>query len=55
VPFLTLIGLLAVLAVAIIILAIPHAEPQPSVRLPLSKVQGVANPGWLPEARKEFH
>jgi hypothetical protein len=55
VPFLTLIGLLAVLAVAIMILAIPHAEPQQSARLPLAKVQGVANPGWLHKAAKQFH
>jgi hypothetical protein len=37
------------------ILAIPHAEPQESARLPLAKVQGVANPGWLHEAAKQFH
>ena len=55
VPFLTLLGLLAVLAVAITILAIPHGEPQQSARLPLPKVQGVANPGWLHEAQKDFH
>lgn len=55
VPFLSLIGMLAVLAVAIIVLAVPHAEPQQSARLPSPKVQGVANPGWLHEARKEFH
>ena len=43
------------LAVAIMVLAIPHAEPQQSARLPLAKVQGVANPGWLHEAAKQFH
>ena len=55
VPFLALLSLLGVLAVAIMIAAFPGS--QPLVRappLPLRQ-QGVAQKGWLQEAQREFH
>jgi hypothetical protein len=55
VPFLGLIGLLAILAVAIMILAFPGTQPQPRPRPPPQQEKGVAQPGWFQEAQKEMH
>jgi len=55
VPFLALIGLLAVLAVAIMILAFPGSQPQQKPRPPAQQERGVAQRGWFQEAQKEFH
>lgn len=55
VPFLALIGLLAILAVAIMILAFPGSQPQPRPRPPAPQEKGVAQRGWFQEAEKEFH
>lgn len=55
VPFLALIGLLAVLAVAIMIVAVPGTEPQPKARQAAAHEQGVAARGWFQEAQKQFH
>lgn len=55
VPFLALIGLLAVLAVAIMILAFPGSQPQPKPRPAAQQEKGVAQRGWFQEAQKEFH
>ena len=54
-PFLALIGLLAVLAVAIMIVAFPGSQPQPRPRQAAAHEQGVAERGWFQEAQKEFH
>jgi hypothetical protein len=55
VPFLALIGLLAILAVAIMILAFPGSQPQQKPGPPAQKEKGVAQRGWFQEAQKEFH
>lgn len=55
VPFLALIGLLAILAVAIMILAFPGSQPQQRPGPPAQKEKGVAQRGWFQEAQKEFH
>ena len=55
VPFLVLISLLGVLAVAIMILAFPRVQPQQGERPLQAKEQGVANRGWFQEAQKDFH
>jgi len=54
VPFLALIGLLAVLGVAIMIMAFPGSQPvsRPSTVAPHEK--GVAERGWFQEAQKEM-
>lgn len=55
VPFLTLIALLAVLAVAIMIVAFPGTQPQQRASRPDAKEKGVAERGWFQEAQKQFH
>jgi len=55
VPFLALLALLGVLAVAIIVTAFPGSQPQAkSPPLP-TREQGVAPRGWFQEAQREFH
>jgi hypothetical protein len=53
-PFLALIMAMAVLAVGIMILAFPGAQPRPPAR-PAAHQQGVASKGWFQEAQKQFH
>jgi hypothetical protein len=53
-PFLALILAMAVLAVAIMIIAFPGAQPQLQPR-PAAHQQGVAPKGWFQEAQKQFH
>ena len=55
VPFLALIGLLAILAVAIMVAAFPGTQPQPKARQVAAKEQGIAERGWFQEAQKEMH
>ena len=55
VPFVALIGFLAILAVAIMILAFPGAQPQPRAKQVAEKERGVAERGWFQEAQKQFH
>ena len=55
VPFLALLSLLAVLAVAIMIIAFPGTQPQLREPAPPAKEQGVAQRGWLQKAEREFH
>jgi hypothetical protein len=55
VPFLLLIGLLAVLSVAIMIIAFPGNQPQAKPRPAVSPEPGVAPKGWFQEAQKEMH
>ena len=55
VPFLALIGLLAVLAVAIMIIAFPGSQPAPKPKQVAQHEKGVAERGWFQEAQKEFH
>jgi hypothetical protein len=53
VPFLALIGLLAVLAVAIMIVAFPGNQPAPK-KVIAQQEKGVAERGWFQEAQKEM-
>jgi hypothetical protein len=55
VPFLLVIGFLAVIAVGIMILAFPGNQPQPKRAAPAPKEQGTAQRGWFQEAQKQFH
>jgi hypothetical protein len=55
VPFFVLLGLLAILAVAIMIIAFPGNQPQVKPVQAPPKEQGVAQRGWLQEAEKDFH
>lgn len=54
VPFYAIIGLLAVLAVAIMIVAFPGTQPQQKPKQVAAREQGVAQRGWFEEARKEM-
>lgn len=58
VPFLALLGLLGVLAAAIIVAAFPGTQPQPKAPQ-LAQLappeQGVAPKGWFQEAQRDFH
>lgn len=55
VPFLALTGFLAILAVAIAVVAFPGTQPEFKSPPAQVKQQGWANPGWLQEAKKDFH
>lgn len=55
VPFLALIGMLAILAAAIMVIAFPGTQPEVKPPAPTPKEQGVAQKGWLQEAEKDFH
>ena len=55
VPFLALLSLLAVLAVAIMVIAFPGSQPQLREPTPPAKEQGVAQRGWFQKAEREFH
>ena len=54
-PFLALLGALALLAVGIMIVAFPGTQPQLKQAQVAAREQGVANRGWFQEAQKEFH
>jgi hypothetical protein len=54
-PFLALLALLGVLAVAIMVIAFPGAQPQQKPPQVAQKEQGVAGKGWFQEAQKDFH
>jgi len=54
IPFLALIGALAILSVAIMIAAWPGAHPQRAQRLVVQHEPGVASRGWFQEAQKQF-
>jgi hypothetical protein len=54
-PFLALMGLLAVLAVAIMVVAFPGSHQQHKPQQVAQREQGVAQRGWLQEAQKEMH
>jgi len=54
VPFLLLIGLLAVLVVAIAVTAYPGSQPQPKPKEVAAKEQGVAERGWFQDAKREM-
>jgi hypothetical protein len=53
-PFLALIGALALLAIGIMVMAFPGNQPQHKVAS-VQHEKGVAANGWLKEAEKEFH
>lgn len=55
IPFLMLIGLLGVLAVAIMFLALPGGHPQPTAVPVAHRELGVAPKGWFQKAQREFH
>lgn len=55
VPFLLLLGLLAILAVAIMVLAFPGNQPPPESKPPTAHETGRAERGWFQEAQKEMH
>jgi len=50
-----LIGLLGILAVAIMIVAFPGTQPLQKQRADAAKEQGVAQRGWFQEAQKDMH
>ena len=54
IPFLVLLGLLAILAIAIAVIAFPGNQPRPRPKPPAVQ-QGVAQRGWFQEAQKEMH
>jgi len=54
-PFLALLGLLAVLAIAIMIAAFPGNQPQQKPNQAASREQGVAAKGWFQEAQRDMH
>jgi hypothetical protein len=54
-PFLALLALLGVLAVAIMVIAFPGAQPQEKPQQVAQKQEGVAGKGWFQEAQKDFH
>jgi hypothetical protein len=55
VPFVALLSLLGVLAVAIMITAFPGSQPLVRAPEPPLREQGVAQKGWFQEAQREFH
>lgn len=57
IPFLALISLLGVLAVAIMIAALPGSHPAPKpAAAPVAREQlGVAPKGWFQKAQRDFH
>ena len=55
VPFLGLIALLGVLAVAMMITAFPGGQPREKPAQSARKELGVAPKGWFQEAQREFH
>ena len=55
-PFLALLGALAVMTVAIMIAAFPATQPQPKSEPKLAQHElGTAPKGWFQEAQKQFH
>jgi len=55
IPFVALLGLLGVLAVAIMIVAFPGTQPQAKPPQVAQREQGVAPRGWFQEAQRDFH
>lgn len=54
-PFLALLALLGVLAVAIMVAAFPGTQPELKAPPLPARQQGVAAKGWFEEAQREFH
>lgn len=55
VPFLALLILLGVLAVAIMVIAFPGSQPLQKTPQLVQREQGVAAKGWFQEAQRDFH
>jgi hypothetical protein len=55
VPFLALLSLLGILAVAMMVTAFPGSQPVAKAPVLPQREQGVAQKGWLQEAEREFH
>ena len=53
IPFLALLAALAILAIGIMVLAWPGAQPIPTQKQ-AQREQGVAPKGWFQEAEKDF-
>ena len=54
-PFVALLGLLGILAVAIMVIAFPGNHPPPKPQQQAAREQGRAERGWFQEAQKQFH
>lgn len=54
VPFVALLGALAMLGVAIMIAAWPGGQPQSHQQQPVQHERGIAAKGWFQEAQKEM-
>lgn len=54
-PFLALLGLLGILAVAIMVAAFPGNQPQDKPTQATAREQGVAPKGWFQEAQRDMH
>jgi hypothetical protein len=55
VPLAAILGILAVLVVAIMVVAFPGSQPAPKAKPSVVHEQGVAPRGWFQEAQKEMH
>ena len=55
VPFVAIIGFLAILGFAIMMMAMPTAHSPHRPERQVARQEGVAARGWLQEARKDFH
>lgn len=55
VPFLALLSLLGILAVAIMVMAFPGSQPLAKAPELPQREQGVAQEGWFQEAERQFH
>jgi hypothetical protein len=54
-PFLTLLALLGVMAVAIMVLAFPGNRPPRRPHATAQPERGTAAPGWFQDAKQHFH
>ena len=55
IPFVALLSLLGILAVAIMVTAFPGSQPLVKAPELPQREQGVAQKGWFQEAQREFH
>jgi hypothetical protein len=54
-PFVALMLVFAILAIATILIAFPGSQPRPKPKRLAAHEQGYAPKGWLQEAEKQFH
>lgn len=55
IPFVAMMALLGVLAVAIMVAAFPATQPHQFAAQLVQREKGVAPKGWFQEAQREFH